>query len=396
MLIPVVILTALSAAACLVWMSRHLRIWREQRDGFLLTGEYGGPPSGAPSLSVVIAAKDEAECIESCVRTMLQQDYPDFEVLVCNDRSQDQTPAILERLAGQDGRLRVFHIDHLPDGWKGKNNAMQIGIAAARGEWICMVDADCRQLSHRTLSAAMQYAFDTRSDFLSVLPQHEMVGFWENVAQPVGTGVMMIWFDPQRVNDPRKPHAYANGAFMLMTRSAYQTIGTHEAFKECLNEDMHMAARAKGAGLRLRVVRSRGLEVLRMYTSPQQMLRGWSRIFLGTFGTLKRLTASLGLLVVMGLLPYAAAALGFALAARGTAPNAWWWACGVAGAAGAAMQVSVIYRFYKLIGARKELAWSYPLGCAFMVVCLILSLAKCRKGARITWRDTSYSSTAGS
>ena len=179
--------------------------------------------------------------------------------------------------------MRLINIEHLPAGWKGKSHAMQTGIAGARGEWLCMIDADCRQISRRTLSVAMQHAMDTRADFLSVLPRHELIGFWEHVGQLVGTGVLMVWFRPDRVNDPQKPQAYANGAFMLMSRRAYETIGTHEAVRDYLDEDMQMAARAKRAGLRLRVVRSRGLELVRMYTSLREILRGWSRIFLGAF-----------------------------------------------------------------------------------------------------------------
>jgi len=298
----------------------------------------------------------------------------------------------VERIAAGERRLRLINIEELPDGWCGKNHAMQTGIAGTDSEWICMIDADCRQTSRRTLSKAMQYAMDTQADLLSVLPTFEMRGFWENVVQPVCGGVMMIWFNPDKVNSPRKPHAYANGAFMLMKRSAYQRIGTHEAVKGEVNEDMHMALLTKRAGLKLRVVRNRGLYLVRMYTSLEQIIRGWGRIFYGTFGTLRRLSVSLAVLVVMGLLPYAAAAVGFCLAWAGARPSDWWFACGLAGAAGAAMQISVIYRFYKLIGARKELAWTYPLGCAMAMVAAIVALSKVRRGATVTWRGTSYRS----
>jgi len=386
-------LLALACLVFLVWTSRHVLIHLERRRGFLLDEAYPGPPAAAPRVCVFVAAKDESETIEQCVRTMLDQDYPNFELIVCNDRSEDDTGLIVERIAAEDRRVRLINIEHLPDGWCGKNNAMQTGIATTDSEWICMIDADCRQTSRRTLSAAMQYAMDTGADLLSVLPTLEMRGFWENVVQPVCGGVMMIWFNPDKVNNPQKPNAYANGAFMLMRRSAYRRIGTHEAVKDQVNEDMHMAALTKRAGLRLRVVRNRGLYLVRMYTSLRQIIGGWGRIFYGTFGTLRRLSISLTVLAVMGLLPYAAAAAGFCLAWAGGRPAGWWLGCGVAGAAGAAMQISVIYRFYKLIGARRELAWTYPLGCAMAMVAAFVAISKLRKGATVTWRGTSYRST---
>ncbi|HAU36646.1 MAG TPA: hypothetical protein DCX07_02880 [Phycisphaerales bacterium] len=376
----------------LVWTSRHLLIWRERRTGFLLTADYPGPPQAAPFVSVLVAAKDEEQNIETCVRTMLSQEYPNFEVIVCNDRSADRTGEIVSRIAEQDPRVRLVNITELPEGWCGKNNAMRHGVRAARGEWICMIDADCRQTSPRTLSTAVQYALDRGADLLSVLPVLEMKGFWENVVQPVCGGVMMIWFNPDKVNSPRHPHAYANGAFMLMKRSAYDAVGGHEAVRNQVNEDMHLAAITKAAGLNLRVVRNHGLYIVRMYTSLGQILRGWSRIFFGTFGTLRRLSISLAVLVFMGLLPYLGAVLGFLLAAAGARPRGLWLACGIVSAAVAAMQVSVIYRFYKLIGARKDLAWTYPIGCGVATVALVQSLGKLRKGAKLVWKSTAYSS----
>ena len=391
MFVLAVVIIVLVGTVALVWTSRHLLINREQRGSVVLTEDYADNVSELPSLSVVVAAKDEAANIEACVRTMLQQDYPNFEMIVCDDRSVDGTGEIVQRIAAEDDRLRLIRIEHLPNGWCGKCNAMQTGIAAARGKWICMIDADCRQTSRRTLSAAMKYALHEKADLLSVLPVLEMKGFLENVIQPVCSGVMIIWFNPDAVNDPRKPQAYANGAFMLMSRKAYEAVGTHEIVKDRVNEDMHIAAKTKSSGLRLRVIRNTGLYTVRMYTSLREILNGWSRIFFGTFGTLRRLSISLGVLLVMGMLPYAAAILGFVLTAAGVQPAGLWLACGLLGSAAAAMQISVIYRFYSLIGARKELAWSYLIGCLFGVIALIQALGKLRKGAKLVWRNTSYS-----
>ncbi|GAF93650.1 unnamed protein product, partial [marine sediment metagenome] len=273
---------------------------------------------------VFVAAKDEQENIERCVRSLLAQDYPNFALTVCNDRSDDRTGEIVAKIAEEDSRLRLLNIEHLPDGWCGKNNAMQIGIAGTDGEWICMGDADCEQTSNRTLSVAMRYAQDVEADLLSVLPNLEMLGFWENVIQPVCSGVLMIWFKPAKVNSPDKPNAYANGAFMLMKRSAYEAIGTHAEVKGEVNEDMHMASRIKQAGLNLKVARNVGLYNVRMYTSLKQMLRGWGRIFFGTFGTVRRLTATLLVLLLTSLMPYAVTILGLSLASY----SGWWLACG--------------------------------------------------------------------
>jgi len=320
---------------------------------------------------------------------MLDQDYPNFEMIVCNDRSVDDTPKIVQRLADEDPRLRLVNITDLPDGWCGKNNAMQTGIATTDGQWICMIDADCRQVSRRTLSVAMQYARDSEADLLSVLPRLEMKSWWENVVQPVCSGVMMIWFPPDKVNDPHAPNAYANGAFILIRRSAYEAIGTHEAVKDRLNEDMHMARLIKQANLQLRVIRGDNLYLVRMYTSFMQIIRGWSRIFYGTFGTLRRLVISLAVVTIMGLLPYLAAGAGAAGWACGAEPAWPWWMLSIAGLSAITMQLSVMYRFYKLINARPGLFWTYPIACIVAMWALIGSLTKLG-GAKVVWKNTGY------
>jgi hypothetical protein len=284
----------------------------------------------------------------------------------------------------------VIDITQLPEGWAGKNNAMQTGIAQSQGDWICMIDADCRQTSRHTLSAAVQYAQDTATDMLSVLPTLEMHGFWENVVQPVCAGLMMIWFHPDKVNSPKYPNAYANGAFMLIRRAAYQQIGTHQAVRDRVNEDIHLAGRVKQAGLKLRVVSNHGLFLSRMYTSLPQIFRGWARIFFGTFGTLRRIGMSLAALVIVSLLPYPLAALGLILAVSGARPHGAWLACGIAGLVAVACQFVAIFRFYRLVGARTGLTWTYPIGCVVTVLSLISAIGKLRKGAKIVWRNTSY------
>ncbi|MCJ7543043.1 MAG: glycosyltransferase family 2 protein [Phycisphaerae bacterium] len=385
-------LSILCGIVTIIWTTRHVLIWREHRRNNLLTPE-SPPAANRPHVSVFVAAKDEEANIADCVTTMLQQDYGAFDVTVIDDRSTDRTAEIVEDLCRRDDRLHLLRVNHLPDGWCGKCHAMWTGTATTTSPWIVMTDADCRQLCPRTLSAAMRYAEDHSLDMLSVLPELEMRGFWENVVQPVCSGVMMIWFPPDKVNDPARPNAYANGAFILMRRSTYQAIGTHAAARDKLMEDMHLASLVKQAGAKLRVVRSRGLYTVRMYTSLGEILRGWSRIFFGTFGTLPRLTVSLLMMLLMGLLPYASAIAGLTAAAVGGSP--WWLAAGMMGLAAIAMQLSVVARFYAIAGARANLAWTYPIGCGVVTLALLMAAGKHRPGAAVVWRNTRYTKRPG-
>ncbi len=385
-MIALIVLTSLSL---LVWISRHFEISHHCHD-FLLSSDYPAPATG-PKLSAFVAAKDEECCIDACVRGLMSQDYQNLEIFVANDRSSDRTAQIVESTIAGDARAHLINIDHLDKGWCGKNHAMSHAISASAGEWIFMTDADCRLVSPRALSVALEYAQKEKIDLLSVLPSLEMQGFWENAGMPVCSAIMMIWFHPAKVNNPAKPQGYANGAFMLMRREAYERIGTHEAVKSEVNEDMHMAWRMKKQGLNIRVIRNGDLCIVRMYRSLQEMLRGWSRIYYGTFGTVRRVVASLVVLALISLWPYMAALLGLAAGGLGVGP------AGLAkvllGVALTAivMQLSVIYRFYDMVKARSGLFWSYPLGCGVGLAALVMALGKMRKGAKIAWRNTTYS-----
>src|ERR1700733_11511340 len=94
------------------------------------------PPTEWPKVSIIVPARDEAAKIEAAMRSKLLIDYPDFELIAVDDRSQDETGAILDRLAAEDSRLRVIHLDSLPDDWLGKSHAMHVAATPPKGEYL--------------------------------------------------------------------------------------------------------------------------------------------------------------------------------------------------------------------------------------------------------------------
>jgi len=364
----------------LVWLRRHFDLNRGRREPVLSEADARAGPAVWPSVSVLVAARNEEGNIRRCVSGLLAQNYPNLQIIVANDRSEDRTGVILDELSAQDARLSVVHVRELPQGWFGKNHAMHTALAEATGELLCFSDADCTYDSPLLLKAAVAFALRHDIEFLSVLPRLEASGLWEKIVQPVAGAIMVFWFPPQRVNDPTSRCAYANGAFMLLTRKAYEAIGGHAYAKATLNEDMHMARRAKELGLRLRVIRGGALYCVRMYVGFRQIWRGWSRIFYGCFGTLPRLLCSAVMLSVFSLSPYAALVAGLTL------PNP-----PLAAAAGFAVlaQQSVLWRFYRVSGSAPGWALTYPVGAA---LCLGMTLSAMTHltGRATDWRGTRY------
>ena len=381
----------LLAVVCLVWLLRHRHITRHYREETpLQSNMLDRPLEHAPRLTVLVAAKDEQDNIESCLRSMLDQDYPDFQLIAVNDRSDDRTGQIVDAIAAENPKLTAVHVTELRDGWFGKNNAMREGFERADGEWLCFIDADCRQTSAKTLSVAMDFALKNDVDFLSVLPKLETESLWEQIIQPACGAVMVFWFNPSDVNNPNQPAAYANGAFMLMKRAAYEAIGGHEPFKTEVNEDMHMAKAAKRSGLRLHVVENRDLYVTRMYTNFRDIWRGWSRIFYGCFETFRRLRISLLVMLFSGLLPwYSALAAWSMVALRGWADAGPWRAVALLATAAILCQQSVLTRFYRLSQTPPLLAPTYPIAGTLACGMLINAMTKLA-GTKTTWRGTTY------
>jgi glycosyltransferase involved in cell wall biosynthesis len=378
-----------------VWFTRHLDIQRAKREQLPLSSRsYPGPPDNPPLVSVLIAGKDEEANIERAVRSMLRQDYPNFELIVINDRSQDRTPSIIESIKAEDatGRLRVIHVTHLREGWFGKNNAMREGVELARGEWLCFGDADCDHTSDRSLSMAVRHAIENQADFFSLLPRLETRGLWERIIQPVAGALMVFWFHPKRVNNPERPDAYANGAFMLMTRKCYDAIGGHEPVKTEVNEDIHMARIAKEKRQKLFVCQNEDLYTVHMYSGFAQIWRGWSRIFYGCFGTFRRLRVTLLVLLGMNVFPYMSlliAAGVFALT-NWPAGNPLWYLLGGASLLAVSMQLSVIARFYKISYANPWLAPTFIIGAFVCIGMLINAMLKLNGRTTVTWRGTTY------
>ena len=95
-----------------------------------------------PLVSIIVPARNEEHQISRCVRSLLAQDYPEFEVIVVDDRSEDGTNAIVSRIAKKDSRLTLISGVPVPKGWMGKAHAVLQGYRCARGEWLLFTDAD--------------------------------------------------------------------------------------------------------------------------------------------------------------------------------------------------------------------------------------------------------------
>jgi cellulose synthase/poly-beta-1,6-N-acetylglucosamine synthase-like glycosyltransferase len=120
-----------------------------------------------PNVSVVVAARNEEENIERCLRSILQVDYPadKLEVVVADDGSTDRTPEIISKIKQEHNNLKVIRIESQINNLKGKANALAQAIAQTNGEFIFLTDADCEV--PRTWIKGMLRHFDEKTGVAS-------------------------------------------------------------------------------------------------------------------------------------------------------------------------------------------------------------------------------------
>lgn len=209
------------------------------------------PPENPPLVSILVPARNEERSIEACVGSLLHQDYPNCEVIVLDDHSDDGTAAIVERLmaAARPGlRVQLLTGQPLPDGWTGKNWACHQLAQAARGEFLFFTDADTEH-APGTITAAVAYAQRNRAGLVSAWPRLVTVTLGEKLIVPVillvGMAFCPLWLQRWIQSKPERARGrdvrgmgVANGQFMFFTRGTYERIGGHEGVRAHVVEDV--------------------------------------------------------------------------------------------------------------------------------------------------------------
>jgi chlorobactene glucosyltransferase len=236
-------------------------------------------PERALRVSVVIPARNEAVNIENCLSSIAASTYPDFEIIVVDDRSGDETVALCRSVpAGNPSRIVVIDGEELPEGWLGKPWACWQGAQVSDGEFLLFTDADTMH-GPQMLSRAVAGLYQDEADLMTVLGRQLMGSFWERLVQPQIFLLMLFRF-PDFERAVRNPHwrdAIANGQYILFPRSAYDEIGGHVAVQAEVVEGMALAMLVKREGKQLRIRSAVDDLHTRMYRSLAGIIEGWSK-----------------------------------------------------------------------------------------------------------------------
>jgi chlorobactene glucosyltransferase len=226
--------------------------------------------SNLPFVSIVIPARNEEKYIERCIKSLLNQDYSKFEIIVIDDNSTDGTSKILKNIKDNKSskaeaestlsidRLKIITLKDKPDGWTGKTWASQQGFLESKGEILLFTDADTYYSKRDIISQAVLYLQREKLDVLTGIPTSEkLTNFWSKITIPMWDFISILFGvgSVAEVNNPKSKIAYLMGSFFLIKRKVLVNIGTFESVHDAIQEDKALGIIIKSSGYKLRLVK---------------------------------------------------------------------------------------------------------------------------------------------
>lgn len=331
-----------------------------------------------PRVSIVIPARNEARGIEEALTSVLHLDYPDYELIVLNDRSEDETGAILDSMSLAYPQLKVVHIQHLPLGWLGKNHALYEGAKAANGELLLFTDADI-VMRPDSLRRTVHYLQSRQLDHLAVMP--ELLSRSLDLSLFLGAfGIFFFLYSrPWQAKNPTSKSFIGIGAYNLLRKSIYEAIGTHRAIAMRPDDDMKLGKLIKKHGYRQDVGNGAPMVRVEWYHSLSELVQGLMKnAFAGLDYSLPRTLSGVFAQFLFGVWPVLALFL--------TNGPTWWLYLGCV----VLMQLLCLdnalrYRMNPLTGL------AFPVCTLLMIYIILRATALTLIQDGIDWRGTRYS-----
>lgn len=334
-------------------------------------------PDPPPRVSIVVAALNEADTIEPAMRSLLALDYPELEIIAVDDRSTDATGELLDRIAREHPALRVLHVRELPNGWLGKNHALQRGAEIASGAYILFTDADVI-FEPSAIGRAVSYCEREGLDHLTVPPDF-IVDDEHLLAMMLINGTILFYaaYPPWRLRT--SPGKYMGvGAFNMVRAAPYRQAGGHVPLALEIVDDLMLGKLMKSRGLRQDALLGFRAVSIRWYRGPAEMIRGLEKNSLAALdyrpGALLPITAAM---LLLHLWPWVGL-----FATQGAS----WWCC----AGALAIQLLARLDMLRLAGwSRRCLLW-WPVAPLVSLGALWRAVALTLRRGGVAWRGTRY------
>ncbi len=337
-----------------------------------------------PLISIMIPARNEAENIKRCLRSLLKQDYPNIEILVLDDNSNDRTSLLVKEIAEKESRVKLIAGKPLKNGWLGKCYACHQLAGHAKGRYLIFTDADTLHFKN-SISSAIGCLISNNLDALSAIPRQIMVGIHERlVITWVHFGILSLLPLALVIKSKNPLFCTANGQFLLFKSEVYEKIGGHKSIKDKILEDIHISKMVKKHGYRFMIFDGSKNIYCRMYRNFHELIRGFSKFMFAAFDY-KLLTIAVVILMISVLFLFP-----FILLPLGILVFNW---------SGIIINLIIIQIFIILV-MRIILALRlksrildillHPLSMAYIILICINSVFQARLGEGVYWKGRRY------
>jgi len=346
-------------------------------------------PEPAPLVSVLIPARNEEENIENCLKSLLKQDYPNFEIVVLDDNSNDRTAELVRHMAAKDGRIKLIKGELLPEGWAGKPFACHQLAENASGSWLLFIDADTKS-EPDMLRSTLALAIELKLSLLSGFPRQMAESLSEKIALPIMYFVIMSWLPFWWLHRSigHRP-SLTIGQYLLFRRDEYWRIGGHLAVKDRILEDVWLGVETVRQGGRHLAVDLSTVFNCRMYRTVGAMWEGFVKWMYSV--------AALSPVALVGLL---AAVFIFYLA-----PFYWLWNGFLSVAAPTDWRFIVAFQIVMLLFMRWLVehhfrqsllsTFLHPIGFSFWYMAGLYGLWRQVVGLGVHWKERLYREASG-
>ncbi|RXJ04633.1 glycosyltransferase [Anaerobacillus alkaliphilus] len=263
----------LAIITCLFWLIVLIDAFLGMRKLESLTNVSEDLGGNTPLVSIIIAAKNEAKDIKKSVQSQLKQTYQNIEWIIVNDRSSDGTGKLIEELVQEDHRVRSIHIHELPSGWLGKNHALYQGYLVSKGDILLFTDGDV-YFEKDTVVKSLSYLTKNNIDHLTLTPDMDVKPFWAKAFVTFFLFGFSYFKRPWRANDDQSPVAIGIGAYNMVTKEAYEAVGTHKSISMRPDDDLMLGVSIKKIGRKQRIVRGQSHLQVEWYSSLKEAIIG--------------------------------------------------------------------------------------------------------------------------
>ena len=335
-------------------------------------------PDAWPTLNIVIPACNEEEGIEAAVQSLLLQDYPNFKIILVNDRSTDNTGEIINKLA-TDKRVKAIHIDELPEDWLGKVHALSVAVNHVDSEWVLFTDADINY-KPGILKKAIAFVLSKEGDHLALMPDVITKNYWLEVIIRTFGLMFLLGTRVDELEDPNTKTVIGLGAFNLVKKSILDQSKGIKWLRMEVVDDVGMGLLIKRAGGKSVFAMAPQLLSVAWYPSVSAMFVGLEKNIFGAAANYQivRLLLMVGLIWLVIFAPFIILAISTPVWLDILALLTLLW-------------IPVMMIILKVSsGARYSIGFFIPLGQFIFSLMMLWSGFACLLNGGIVWRGTLY------